>query len=282
MFKPVAALAAEVDQRGERDLEPIGAGTVPREIRPFVMAIDRLLKRVAESMTLQRRFIAAAAHELRSPLTALSLQAERLAAAGMTESARQRLGDLRRGIERNRLLLDQLLTLARAQASLPSPRSEVSIQALFRLILQDLMPLAEAKNLDIGVASERDVRVVVSEIDLRSALKNLISNAIRYTPRGGQIDLAIIETADAVEIATEDNGPGIAEADRARVFEPFHRGLGNEVGGSGLGLSIVKNAVDRMGGRIVLEDTVRSPTGLRATIIIPNTKADVFRRDPYE
>jgi two-component system OmpR family sensor kinase len=117
IFKPVAALSREIDQRSEQDLYPLVAAPLPLEIRPFVVAINRLLGRVSQSMEAQRRFIADAAHELRSPLTALSLQAERLAGAEMSDQARERLGTLRQGIERGRSLLDQLLALARAQSS---------------------------------------------------------------------------------------------------------------------------------------------------------------------
>jgi two-component system OmpR family sensor kinase len=268
-LRPVAVLAARVDQRNESDLRPVGEATLPSEIQPFVVAIDRLLGRVAEAMSSQRRFIAAAAHELRTPLTALSFQAERLAAIDMHDNGQQRLADLRRGIERNRQLLDQLLTYARTEADVRVPRTEISVQAVIRHIFADLMPLVEAKRLDIGVEDEGDVQMVASAVELTVALKNIVGNAIKYTPEDGRITLAINETVDAVELVTEDNGPGIAESDRARVFEPFYRGLGTGTVGSGLGLSIVKNAVERMQGRIELSDARRSPTGLRVTLVIP-------------
>lgn len=268
-LRPVAVLAARVDQRDESDLRPLGEATLPSEIRPFVVAIDRLLGRVADAMSSQRRFIAAAAHELRTPLTALSFQAERLAAIDMNDKGQRRLADLRLGIERNRQLLDQLLTYARTEADVPALGTRISIQAVIRNIFADLMPLAEAKRLDIGVEDEGDVQIVASEVELTVALKNIVGNAIKYTPEDGRITLAINETVDAVELATEDNGPGIAESDRARVFEPFYRSLGTDTVGSGLGLSIVKNAVERMQGHIELAEAMRSPTGLRVTLVIP-------------
>src|SRR5699024_1935662 len=120
--------------------------------------INRLLARVAQAMESQRRFVADAAHELRSPLTALSLQAERLAQAQMSDQGRDRLATLRQGIERSRKLLEQLLTLAKSQAATEAPPAPVSIQSIFRLVLEDLMPLAEAKNIDIGVKGDQDAQ----------------------------------------------------------------------------------------------------------------------------
>ncbi|WP_316679648.1 histidine kinase dimerization/phospho-acceptor domain-containing protein, partial [Ralstonia chuxiongensis] len=151
MFRPIAALSKEIDQRAEQELHSVDDRNLPAEVRPFAVAINRLLDRVGRSMQSQRRFVADAAHELRSPLTALSLQAERLAEAEMSRVARERLTALRQGIERGRNLLDQLLTLAKAQSVIDLPKSPVSVQDIYRRVLEDLMPLAEAKHIDIGV-----------------------------------------------------------------------------------------------------------------------------------
>jgi two-component system OmpR family sensor kinase len=129
MFRPIAALSKEIDQRAEQELHPVEDRHLPVEVRPFAVAINRLLARVGQSMESQRRFVADAAHELRSPLTALSLQAERLAEAEMSGLARERLTVLRQGIERGRSLLDQLLTLAKAQSATDTPKSPISVQA---------------------------------------------------------------------------------------------------------------------------------------------------------
>ena len=133
MFRPITTLSAEIDQRSEQELHPFTPERLPVEVRPFVIAINRLLGRVSRSMDIQRRFVADAAHELRSPLTALSLQAERLADAEMSEAARERLATLRRGIERGRALMDQLLTLARAQSTVATLSNEVSVQQGHRI-----------------------------------------------------------------------------------------------------------------------------------------------------
>lgn len=271
MFRPIAAVSAEIDRRAEQKLHPIDDGSLPVEVRPFAVAINRLLARVSQAMDNQRRFVADAAHELRSPLTALSLQAERLQDAEMSLLARERLAVLRQGIERGRNLLDQLLTLAKAQAVDESPKSPVSLHGVFRRVLEDLMPLAEAKHIDIGSEGEQDAQVWVSELDMIAVVKNLVDNAIRYTPAGGRVDLSVKTVEGRTALCVEDTGPGIAVSERERVFDPFYRTLGSEQIGSGLGLSIVKVIADRIGAEIRLgfSDEVRQ-SGLRVTVLFAN------------
>jgi two-component system OmpR family sensor kinase len=269
MFRPMAILSMEIDQRAEQELHPVGEGNLPVEVRPFVVAINRLLHRVAQAMEGQRRFVADAAHELRSPLTAMSLQAERLADAEMSDLARTRLKVLQRGIERGRNLLDQLLTLAKAQAIPERSNSRVSVQSIYRRVLEDLLPLAEAKHIDIGVEGEQDALLAMSELDLLAVVKNLVDNAIRYTPVGGRVDLSVNTLDGRAFLSIKDNGPGISLGERERVFDPFYRTLGSEQVGSGLGLSIVKTILDRVGGQIMLaaSDEV-SGRGLCVRVIV--------------
>jgi two-component system OmpR family sensor kinase len=270
MFRPIAALSKEIDQRAEQALHPVDENHLPAEVRPFVLAINRLLARVAQSMEAQRRFVADAAHELRSPLTALSLQAERLAESEMSSLARERLGALRKGIERGRSLLDQLLTLAKVQSSSAQPRTPVSVQHIFRRVLEDLMPLAEAKQIDIGVEGEQDAQVAASELDLIAVVRNLVDNAIRYTPDGGRIDLSVTTVAGRALLRIRDTGPGIPAVDRERVFDPFYRALGSDQLGSGLGLSIVKAVAQRIGAEVRLAfSDASSQSGLCVSVLIP-------------
>jgi two-component system OmpR family sensor kinase len=270
IFRPVTALAHEIDRRHDDDLHPIAPGTLPSEIFPFVMAINRLLRRVEKSMDAQRRFVGDAAHELRSPLTALSLQAERLAAAEMSANAQERLKTLRQGIERGRALLDQLLALARAQAATNTSPSRLSVQEAYRRVLEDLMPLAEVKAIDIGVVCAVDAEVMVNDFDLMTLLKNLVGNAIRYTPAGGRVDLSVLATASETTLVIEDSGPGIPDAERERVFDPFYRVLGSNEIGSGLGLSIVRAIAIRLGATLALGFAdPQSRSGLRVTVTFP-------------
>ncbi|MCS0584367.1 ATP-binding protein [Massilia pinisoli] len=270
MFRPIAALSREIDQRAEQELHPVEDSHFPVEVRPFAVAINRLLARVGQSMDSQRRFVADAAHELRSPLTALSLQAERLADAEMSGLARERLTVLRQGIARGENLLDQLLTFARAQAAADLPKSPVSVQRVYRHVLEDLMPLAEAKNIDIGVEGAQDAEVCVGELDMFAMIRNLVDNAIRYTPEGGRVDLSVWMTAGCAVLCVKDTGPGIPACERERVFDPFYRTLGSKQAGSGLGLSIVRTIANRIGAEIRLGFTDQEKqTGLTVTVLFP-------------
>ena len=270
MFQPIAALSKEIDLRADQDLRPIEECHLPVEVRPFAAAINRLLVRVDQSLESQRRFVADAAHELRSPLTALSLQAERLADAEMSSLAYERLTVLRQGIERGRSLLDQLLTLAKAQSEADSPKSPVSVQSIYRHVLEDLIPLAEAKRIDIGVEGTQDVEVWVSELDMIAVVKNLVDNAIRYTPECGKVDLSVYISEGSAVMCFRDNGPGISLAERERVFDPFYRKLGSEQIGSGLGLSIVQTIAHRIGAEIYLDFVdERQKNGLKVRFVIP-------------
>lgn len=271
MFKPVTRLAADLDQRGEDDLREIDPTNLPSEVLPFVAAINRMLVRVNESVVLQRRFVADAAHEMRTPLTALSLQVERLEAAETPEQAKARLAILKSGLNRTSLLLNQLLTLARAQQASNHESSEVSIQHVFRRVLEELMPLASAKRIDLGVANEMDFYISVQEIDLVILIRNLVDNAIRYTPDQGHIDLSIRRNKSDVVIQIDDTGPGISIAERERVFDPFYRVLGNDTVGSGLGLSIVKTIATRIGAQVHLSSSVayEGTSGLCVSVVMP-------------
>ena len=252
LFRPIASLAAEIDRRGEQLLHPIDEQHLPAEVRPFVVAINRLLTRVAQAMDGQRRFVADAAHELRSPMTALSLQAERLAACSLQVSARERLLPLCQGIERSRQLIDQLLSLAAAQAAVPRPQARIGVHAVYRRVLEDLLPLAEQKHLDIGVEDSADVQLLINPMDLFTLIKNLVDNATRYTPAGGTIDLCLAQTDTCVCLQVKDSGPGISVEEHDRVFDPFYRTLGSGETGSGLGLSIVRAIAERVGARVAL------------------------------
>ena len=272
MFRPIATLSTEIDQRSEQALHPVAEEHLPTEVRPFVVAINRLLNRVDQSMESQRRFVADAAHELRSPLTAMSLQAERLADTPMPEQARERLVTLQRGIERGRNLLDQLLTLAKAQATSDVPQVPISVQGVYRRVLEDLLPLAEAKHIDIGVEGTQDAQVLMSELDLIAIVKNLVDNAIRYTPEGGKVDLSVTAHAGRATLQIKDSGPGIAVDERLRVFDSFYRTLGNNQVGSGLGLAIVKAIAGRIGAEINLGFSNEvTGSGLRICVLIPLT-----------
>ncbi|UVA81893.1 ATP-binding protein [Pandoraea commovens] len=272
IFRPVASLSREIDQRQYSELHAVPTEHLPNEIRPFLQAINNLLSRVATSVDAQHRFVADAAHELRTPLTALSLQAERLADAPMSETASERLIELRHGIERSRHLLDHLLTLSSVQATQRDAQAYTnSVLTVFRHTLETLYPLAEAKQIDIGIDEHGDVALPVSEADLGVLMKNLVDNAIRYTPAGGRIDLVLESNGWQTVLSVRDTGPGIEPQERERVFDPFYRILGTVQTGSGLGLSIVKAIADKFGARVHFAYTDESTRrGLSVSVIVPN------------
>lgn len=236
---------------------------MPSEIQGFVTAINQLLQRTGENIRRQQRFIADAAHELRSPLTALSLQAERLTKLPQSDEAREQTGLILQSIQRNRHLLEQLLTHARAQGSETQRNlTDISLQAQFRRVLQELMPLALNKQQDIGVAVENDLRIRADDTEIYTLIKTFTDNAIRYTPAGGRIDIGFSETPTTLTIWVEDDGPGIPAAERSRVTDAFYRILGTEQQGTGLGLSIADAIAKRYGGKLILADSRNFAHGL--------------------
>ncbi|WP_448981248.1 ATP-binding protein [Neisseria sicca] len=262
-MRPVKTLSASLGKRRSDDLSPLDGEGVPSEIQGFVTAINQLLQRTGENIRRQQRFIADAAHELRSPLTALSLQAERLTKLPQSDEAREQTGLILQSIQRNRHLLEQLLTHARTQGSETQRNlTDISLQAQFRRVLQELMPLALDKQQDIGVAVENDLRIRADDTEIYTLIKTFTDNAIRYTPAGGRIDIGFSETPTTLAIWVEDDGPGIPAAERSRVTDAFYRILGTEQQGTGLGLSIADAIAKRYGGKLILADSRNFAHGL--------------------
>jgi two-component system OmpR family sensor kinase len=223
-------------------------------------------------MQTQKRFIADAAHELRTPITALSLQAERLSGSELPPEARFRLNSLQQGLTRTKNLLDQLLLLAREQQNTPHESDgPLYLSQLFRDVIESLHPLALEKSIDIGVLNGAgdEPPLLTDRHTLCIAVKNLTENAIRYIPENGQIDLSFTMTPHDVVIEIEDNGPGISDDERARVFDAFYRPEGMEQSGSGLGLSIVQACITRLGGDVSLHPARKFPSGVLARLVLP-------------
>jgi two-component system OmpR family sensor kinase len=273
MFQPLQKLAVQLGERREHDLGELDRAALPSEVWPFVAEINKLIARTVRALSLQRRFIADAAHELRSPMTAMSLQAERLAASDMPGEARDRLGALSAGLSRTRVMLDQLLTLARTQESRADQLTQVPLKKAIQECLEDLVPLAEAKAIDLGVVGDADPLVTGRPVDVKVLVKNLVDNAIRYTPEGGRVDISVAYTDGRVVLDIDDTGAGIPEQERARVFDPFYRVLGNGEIGSGLGLAITSSIADQIGATIALQVKPDGTQGLRAHVEFPHALA---------
>lgn len=271
-LRPMVRLAGDLDARRANELTPLPLAGMPSELHPFINSINGLLARIRLLMDQQRRFVADAAHELRTPITALSLQAENLDSVSLPEVARDRLGALRQGIRRTQRLLEQLLALARHEAPLVE-RCEMPLTALdgvAKEVVADLLPYAFDRGIDLGFQLVEPLAVRAEPVMLSTMVRNLLDNALRVTPRAGHIDVGVYREGEAAVLQIEDSGPGIASPDLERIFEPFFRGSHPQGEGSGLGLSIVKRAVERLGGSITLENVGGATrSGLRVTVRLP-------------
>ncbi|MBR0832133.1 histidine kinase [Bradyrhizobium manausense] len=271
-LRPMVRLADELDARPADDMTALPLHDLPSELNPFVSSINDLLRRVHDMVEQQRRFIADAAHELRTPLTALSLQAENLDQVGLPPAARERLAILRQGMRRSKHLLEQLLALARHDAT-PSDRAQwevVELDRTARGVIADLMQEAISRRIDLGFARAESVPVRGESVMLNAMIRNLIDNALRFVPEGGRIDVAIYQDGATCMLQIEDTGPGVAADEIDRIFEPFFRGQRPEGEGVGLGLAIVKRIVDRLGGSIeAVNMREAGRAGLRVVVKLP-------------
>ena len=257
-LQPLDRLTAAVTCRSPTLLEPVAERDLPNEVQPLVHALNGLLERLGRALAAQRNFIADAAHQLRTPLTAVHLQAQLAGRATTDEERHRALADLRSGLDRATRLSEQLLTLAREEPGV-AERAMVSIDlsALAREVIGELAPLAQAKGIDLGMNASPTTSLKGDPEALRSLVSNLLDNALRYTPAGGRVDVNAGAGVDGeVTLTVSDTGPGIAPADRERVFDRFYRGqaaVGNRTAqGSGLGLAIVKSVAERHGAEVVL------------------------------
>lgn len=269
-LRPVNDLSDGLDRRTGWDLHVMPPDKLPAEIRPFVIAINNLFGRLERAAEMQRRFVADAAHELRSPLMALSVQIENASGTVKAAPSSEHLVSARQGIARLQSLLEQLLSLARVQADDLTIRPPLPLQPILRKVIQDLVPDADKRGIEISVSCAKPVAIAAQEIELTLILRNILDNAIRYGRQGGIVDVDVDASAQCVTIRVTDDGPGIADEDHERVFDTFYRGAGVLEGGSGLGLSIVRTIVDRLGGAVKVgwaDRTTRK--GLRVTVCMP-------------
>ena len=246
-LRPLARLAESVRKRTPDSLAPLPDEGLPEEIQPLAASLNDLLARLQAAFAAQRDFVADAAHELRTPLTALQLQTQLVERAAGEAERGAALDELKRGLQRTGHTVQQLLTLARLEpgaVSMPSVRVELA--TLAREAVVEQTRVAEARDIDLGLAEVDSRAVVMGDAEaLRILLSNLLANALRYTPRGGRVDVScrMRDGQPVLEIA--DTGPGIPEAERERVFDRFYRRPGEQESGSGLGLAIVRAIADR-------------------------------------
>jgi two-component system, OmpR family, sensor kinase len=271
----LARLAADVKRRDDEALDPLPQRETPAEVEPLVAALNGLLARLRRAFDTQRAFVADAAHELRSPLTALKLQLELVRRAGDEPARQAAIATLSGGIERSIHLVEQLLALARTEPGGPStPNDEFDLAEAIREAAAAVVPFALERGTTIELVAEHAVPVRGDPALLRLLGRNLLDNAVRYAPAGAQVT-AKVEAADrGPRLLVDDSGAGIPVAERERVFDRFYRrgdDHANDEAGSGLGLAIVKGIAERHGATVELGD---SPLGgLRVTVQFPAVEA---------
>ena len=287
-IRPLTRVADEVANRAPQHLEPLETHTVPQEIMPLVNSLNVLFARLQQAFEHERRFTADAAHELRTPLAALKTQAQVALNASIPEQQHNALLNVVTGVDRATHLVEQMLTLARLEPRtfLESHKNNISaveiqyadIQNLHKLAAYSLAEIAQTafeKNIELSLdeMAEGSTAQVMGNADMLGILlRNLIDNAIRYTPPNGDVKVHIHTDNQQVSLQVSDTGVGIPQAERTRVLERFYRVLGNQESGSGLGLSIVMRIAELHGATVSLDDAENN-RGLKVTVRFPAVAA---------
>lgn len=266
MFIPVRRMAYELDSRRESDLTPLKGQGLPSELDVFIDSINRLFGKTANALLNERRFIADAAHEMRTPLTAISLQAQSLKEELLPKEEAAKVHQLKIAISRQRTMTNDLLAYARSQCGRELHLSTFELKPLFVEIIEELGSLADKKDIDFGIEGQCNCSAYTDRSSLKTIISNLVSNALKYTPNGGRCDLSCSKEQGLLVIFVEDSGPGISEHDLKYVFNAFYRVGGDtaKIEGTGLGLSIVKSACDEIGAKVELKN--KKTGGLRAVV----------------
>ncbi|WP_206997121.1 ATP-binding protein [Trinickia mobilis] len=265
---PLRMLSNAIRTRDVGKLEPIEMGPTPTEVRPLVDAINQLLARLALSIKRERAFTSDAAHELKTPLAAIKVQAQ--VALGATDTASQQLAMQRvvQGVDRSAHLAGQLLLLARLDEHDPLPAAPVELDTLARHAIAAKEPNARRKGMQVALIDGEPCEVVAEPLLMGILLDNLIDNAIKYGDAGGRVEVAIRRDTRAVLLTVRDDGPGVTAEDRARLTDRFFRCKGAGAGGSGLGLSIVARIVEYFGAQLTFDAGIGG-AGLGAEVAFP-------------
>jgi two-component system sensor histidine kinase TctE len=265
---PLIRLRDAVRSPSRNDLDPIEVTGAQSEIRPLIDALNVYMERVRAQMAAQRRFIANAAHQLRTPLALLSTQASYALRESAADARQEALVALQASSGRLARLAEQLLTLSRAEPGSRRPRADrIDLTEAARHVLETQAPAAVARNIDLGLDETGPVAVVGDGTMLREMIVNLVDNALRYTPAGGTVTVKLAGIDGEAVLTVADDGPGIPGDEREHVFERFYRIAGTAEEGSGLGLAIVREVVENAGGRVTLADGVAG--GLVVEVRLP-------------
>jgi len=264
-IKPLKQLEERIRERKPDDLSPLDDKAVPMEVAPLVVSVNDLLERLKDSISTQKRFLADAAHQLKTPLAGLRMQADLAQRSGSSEeNLKKSLQQIGRASVQATRTVNQLLSLARAEGGgTHLPLQACDMVALSSDVLQDCLPGAMDKGLDLGYEGVEvgtpGAQVQGNPTLLKEMVRNLVENAIHYTPstpeRQGVITVRVLVDpySKVLVMQVEDNGPGIPMPERDLVFQPFYRALGTNVDGSGLGLSIVKGIAQQHGATVSID-----------------------------
>ena len=268
ILKPVVKISAMVDKRGSSDLSPIHTNKAPQEIIPLLQALNRLFTRIEKSFVREREFTDNAAHELRTPLAAMKTQTQvLLKKAQAMPDCREGLDNLHASIDRASKMVDQLLAFSRLQAN-QIEFETVDLSSLAQDILKDISPLAVKKRIEMRADIAPVITIKGNRNALEIMLRNLIDNAIKFTPADGRIDVSVFEEGHKAVLKIFDTGPGIKDTEKDKVFERFYRVQKNKKG-SGLGLSMAKWVCDVHSAEIYLSDN--DPNGSIVTFSMKRT-----------
>ncbi len=276
-IKPLAQLEKRIRARKPDDMSPLDESAVPEEVAPLVSSINDLLSRLKVSLNTQKRFLADAAHQLKTPLAGLRMQADLAQRETDADELKKSLKQIGRASVRATHTVNQLLAMARAETTGRSlAKQPIDLAFIVSEAIQDTLPHAFEKQIDLGyegpAQGESASRVQGNATLLKELVRNLLDNAVGYTPAKGQVTARLLADrfSGGVVLLVEDTGPGIPEAERALVFQPFYRALGTNVDGTGLGLAIVLEIAQQHGATISIEDADRpshpSLPGTRVTV----------------
>ncbi len=264
-LRPLKRITADVSARSPKDLQPLSSEQTPSEIKPLVVAINQLLWQLSRAFESERRFTSDAAHELRTPLATLKVQAQVAQGAKDKDERMGAINNMLKGVDRATRLVEQLLTLARLDPeSSREDFSYVDLAELAARVIGEHSNIAISKEIDLGLDEDSHGHIYGLPDALEVMLRNLVDNAVKYTPNGGRVDVRVQEKGRNVSLTVADTGPGIDEGMRARVFDRFYRVIDNQNDGCGLGLSIVLRIAELHQAEIALNNT-RS-TGFEITV----------------
>ncbi|MCA0175688.1 MAG: sensor histidine kinase N-terminal domain-containing protein [Proteobacteria bacterium] len=267
-LSPLHTLSLHVAARDPAALRPVGLDGVPSEVVPLVQALNALFARVEATLAGERRFTADAAHELRTPIAAIRAQAQAALTQPQGDAHTHALAGVLQGCDRAARLVTQLLALARLDAQAQAPVAPAACLAtVARLVLAELAPAALARQQELGLEAPAHAHVAADEAQLAMLVRNLTDNALRYSPEGARIEVTIAATPGTTTLTVADSGPGLGDADLARLGERFFRVLGHEASGSGLGWSIVRRLAESRGWQVVVDRTPQLG-GLRVTVTL--------------